>query len=104
MSPVAGSTGHPDKRALWGALGRAGRSHPGCRLRQVEVLPGVPRLLFTWEFPRSVGNKDQSGNAAQTHLSADTMRAPILGCSLSAVLSPPPNVIFYSSVKMAMIA
>ena len=27
----------------------------------------VPRLLYTWEFPRSVGNKDQSGNVASTH-------------------------------------
>ena len=50
-------------------------------------LPGVPRLLYTWEFPRSVGNKDQSGNAALTHLSADSTRAPILGCSHSAILS-----------------
>ena len=28
---------------------------------------GVPRLFYTWEFPRSVGNKDPSGNAALTH-------------------------------------
>ena len=88
-SQVAGSTGHPDKRALWGALGRAGRPHPGCRLRQAVPLPGVPRLLCTWEFPHSVGNKDQSGNAAVTHLFADSTRASILGCSHSAILSPP---------------
>ena len=66
-SQVAGSTGHPDKRTLWGLLGRAGRRRPGCRLRQADLLPGVPSLFYTWEFPRSVGNKDQSGNAAQTH-------------------------------------
>ena len=70
-SQAAGSTRHPDKRALWGSLGRAGRRHPGCQLLQAEPLPGVPRLLYTWEFPRSVGNKDQSENAALTHLSAD---------------------------------
>ena len=72
-----------------GSAGVAGRRHPGCRLRQTEVLPGVPRLLYTWEFPHSVGNKDQSGNAGPTHLSADSTRAPILGCSHSAILSPP---------------
>ena len=88
-SQVAGSTGHPDKRALWGPLGRAGRRHPGCWLLQAVPLPGVPRLLYTWEVPRSVGNKDQSGNAALTHLSADSMRASILGCSHSTILSPP---------------
>ena len=88
-SRVPGSTGHPDKRALWGALGRAGRCHPGCWLRQVVHLPDVPRLFYTWEFPCSVGNKDQSGNAALTHLSADSMRASILGCSYSTILSPP---------------
>ena len=87
-SQVAISTGHPDKCALWGSLGRAGRRHPGCQLLQAEPLPGVPCLLYTWEFPRSVGNKDQSENAALTHLSADSTRAPILGCSHSAILSP----------------
>ena len=66
-SQVAGSTGHPDKRALWGLLGRVGRRRPGCRLRQADLLPGVPCLFNTWEFSRSVGNKDQSGNAALTH-------------------------------------
>ena len=66
-SEVANSTGHPDKHALWGLLGRAGRRRPGCRLRQADLLPGVPCLFYTWEFPRSVGNKDQSGNAALTH-------------------------------------
>ena len=89
-SQVAVSTGHPDKRALWGSLGRAGRCHPGCRLLQAEPLPGVPHLLYTWEFPRSLGNKDQSGNAALTHLSAHSPRASILDCSHSAILSPPP--------------
>ena len=88
-SQVAGSTGHLDKRALWGAMGRAGRHHPRCWLHQAEALPGVQRLPYTSETPRSVGNKDQSGNAAQTHLSADTTRTPILGCSHSAILSPP---------------
>ena len=66
-SQVAGSTGHPDKRALWGLLGRAGRRRPGCWLRQADLLPGIPCLFYTWEFPCSVGNKDQSGNAALTH-------------------------------------
>ena len=61
----------PGQRALWGALGRAGHCHPSCRLHQAEPLSGIPRLLYTWEFPRSVGNKDQSKNAAPTHLSAD---------------------------------
>ena len=90
-SQVASSTGHPDKRALWGALGRAGRCYPGCRLCQAVPLPGVPRLLYTWEFFHSVGHKDQSGNAAVTHLSTDSPRALILGCSHSAILSPPSN-------------
>ena len=79
------------------SAGVAGRRHPGCRLSQAELLPGVPRLLYTWEFPRSVGSKDQSGNAAPTHLSADSTRAPILGCSHSAILSP-PHQCFYSTV------
>ena len=68
-SQVASSTGQPDKRTLWVALGRAGRHHPSCWLRQAEVLPGVLRLLYTWEFSCSVGHKDQSGNVALTHLS-----------------------------------
>ena len=89
-SQVAGSTGHPDKRALWGLLGRAGRRRPGCQLRQADLLPGVLCLFYTWEFPSSVGNKDQSGNAAPTHLFVDSKSAPILGCSHSAILSPPP--------------
>ena len=93
-SQVAGSAGHPDKCALWGALGRAGHHHPGCRLRQVVCLPGIPRLCYTWEFPHSVGNKDQSGNAALTHLSADSTRASILGCFHSAILSPPPKFLY----------
>ena len=87
MSQVAGSTGHPDKHALWGLLGRAGRRRPGCRLRQGDLLPGVPCLPYTWEFPRSVGNKDQSGNATPTHLFVDSTRAPILGCSHSAIFA-----------------
>ena len=66
-SQVAGSTGHPDKHALWGLLGRAGCLRPSCRLCQADLLPGVPCLFYTWEFPRPVGNKDQSGNAALTH-------------------------------------
>ena len=66
-SQVASSTGHPDKRALWGLLGRAGRRRPGCRLPQADLLPGVPCLFYTRELPRSVGNKDQTGNAAPTH-------------------------------------
>ena len=66
-SQVAGSTGHPEKHALWGLLGRAGRRHPVCQLRQADLLPGVPCLFYTWEFPLSVGNKDQSVNAALTH-------------------------------------
>ena len=90
-SQVASSTGHPDKRALWGALGQAGRHHPSCRLLQAEPLPGVPCLLYTWEFHRSVGDKDQSENAALTHLSVDSPRDSILGCSHSAILSPPPR-------------
>ena len=93
-SHVASSTGHPDKRALWGALGRAGRRHPGCWLHQAEPLPGVPHLLYTWEFPRSLGNKDQSENAALTHLSVDSPNVSILGCSHSAILSPPPRIYF----------
>ena len=64
---VAGSTGHPDKRALWGLLGRASRCCPSCQLHQADLLPGVLCLFYTWEFPRSVGNKDQSVNAALTH-------------------------------------
>ena len=90
-SHVTSSTGHPDKRALWGAMGRASCHHPGCHLHQAEALPGVQRLPYTWESPRPVGNKDQSGNAAPAHLSADSKRAPILGCSHSAILSPPGN-------------
>ena len=86
-SQVASSTGHLDKHALWEALGRASCRHPGCRLHQAEVLPGIPRPLYTWEFPRFVGNNDQSGNAAPTHLSADSRRAPIVGCSHRIILS-----------------
>ena len=93
-SQVASSTGHPDKRALWGALSRASHRHPGCQLHQAVSLPGIPRRLYIWEFPHSVGNKDQSGNAALTHLSADSTRASILGCSHSAILSPPPSICF----------
>ena len=66
-SRFASSTGHLDKHTLWGALCRAGRRHPGCRLHQPKPLPGVPCIFYTWEFPRSVGNKDPSGNAALTH-------------------------------------
>ena len=43
-----------------------GRSRTGCQLRQWRPLPGVPRLFYIWEFPRYVGNKDPSGNAALT--------------------------------------
>ena len=50
-SQVASSTGLLDKCALWGALGRAGRCHPSCWLCQAVPLPGVPRLLYSWEFP-----------------------------------------------------
>ena len=101
-SPVASSTGHPDKHALCGALCRASRRHPGCRLHQPKPLPGVPYLLYTWEFPCSVGNKDQSGNAALTHLSAHSPRASILGCSHSAILSPPPGATFSLSSLSSM--
>ena len=41
MSPVAGSTGHPDKCALWGALGRAGRPPP-------PWLPASPGGISAW--------------------------------------------------------
>ena len=95
-SQVAGSTWHPDKRSLCGVLCRAGRRHPGCWLHQPKSLPGVPRLLYTWGFPHSVGNKDQSGNAALTHLSAHSPRASILGCSHSAILSFPLRVCILS--------
>ena len=44
-----------------------GQSLTGCRLHQAKPLPGVPHLFYTWEFPRSVGNKDLSENAAMTH-------------------------------------
>ena len=50
-SQVAGSTRHPDKHALWGLLGRAGRRCPGCRLRQADLLPGVPCLFILGSFP-----------------------------------------------------
>ena len=93
-SQVASSTGHPDKHALWGLLGRAGCRRPGCRLRQADLLPGILCLPYTWEFLRSVGNKDQSGNATPTHLFADSTRAPIQGCSHSAILSPPPRYMY----------
>ena len=98
-SQVAGSTGHPDKRALWGLPGRAGRRRPGCQLHQADLLPGVPCLFYAWEFPHSVGNKDQSGNAAPTHLFADSMKAPILGCSHSAILSPLLSSLFLNEVR-----
>ena len=98
-SQVASSTGHSDKRALCGALCVAGRHHPGCRLLQPKPLPGIPRLFYIWEFPRSVGNKDHSGNAALTHLSAHSPRASILGCSHSAILSP-PNFVFLRNYKI----
>ena len=38
-----------------------------CRLHQPKPLPGILHLFYTWEFPRSVGNKDPSGNAALNH-------------------------------------
>ena len=60
---VAGSTGPPDQCALCGSLCSATVLQRG----QPKPLPGVPRLFYTWEFPRSVGNKDPSGNAALTH-------------------------------------
>ena len=50
-SQVASSTGHLNKRNLWGALGRAGRRRPGCRLRQADLLPGVPCLFILGSFP-----------------------------------------------------
>ena len=31
-----------------------GQSRTGCRLHQPRPLPGVPRLFYTWEFPRSL--------------------------------------------------
>ena len=43
---------------------------------------------------RSVGNKDQSGNAALTHLSTNSTRASILGCSHCTILSPPCPLFF----------
>ena len=46
-SQVAGSTGHWDKCALWGLLGRAGCRRSGGRLRQADLLPGVPCLFYT---------------------------------------------------------
>ena len=94
-SQVAGSTGLLDKDTLCGALCRACRCHPGCWLHQPKPLPGVPLLLYIWEFPCSVGNKDQSGNAALTHLSTHSPRASILGCSHSAILSPPQIHLFF---------
>ena len=45
----------------------AGRRHTGCQLHQPKPLLGVPHLIYTWEFSRSVGNKDPSGNATLTH-------------------------------------
>ena len=101
-SQVASSTGHPNKHALCGAMGRAGRHHPVCWLHQAEALPGVQRLPYTWESPRSVGNKDQSGNAAPTHISADSKRAPVLGCSHSAILSPPVNIFQFFSFYISI--
>ena len=50
-SHVAGSTRHPDKRALWGLLGRAGHRRPGCQLRQADLLPGVLCLFILGSFP-----------------------------------------------------
>ena len=50
-----------------GSAAVAGCHHPGCWPCQAEALSGISRLLYTWEFPHSVGNKDQSGNAALTH-------------------------------------
>ena len=50
-SQVAGSTAHPDERALWGLLGRAGCCRPGCWLRQADLLPGVPCLFIVESFP-----------------------------------------------------
>ena len=52
-SQVAGSTGHLDKHALWGLLGRAGRRRPSCRLRQADLLPGVDSFytcMFLFSF------------------------------------------------------
>ena len=70
-SQIAGSTGHPDQCALCGALWSAATAPAtrctGCQLHQPKPLPGILHLFYPWEFPRSVGNKDPSGNAALTH-------------------------------------
>ena len=50
-SQVAGSTGHPDNRVLWGLLGRVGCHLSGCWLHQVDLLPGVLCLFILGSFP-----------------------------------------------------
>ena len=72
-SQIAGSTGHPDLCALCGELWSAAAlqlrppAAPAAGCSSQNCCTGVPRLFYTWEFPRSVGNKDTSGNAALTH-------------------------------------
>ena len=65
-SQVAGSTGHPDKRALWGALGRASRCHSSCRLHQPRpsdsfktVCTRVQKFLCTCQRSKRKINKQK---------------------------------------------
>ena len=74
----------------------AGRSRTGCRLHQPRPLPGVPHLFYTWEFPCSVGTKIRLEMLPRLTLSAHPARASILGCSHSAILSPPPTYVTFS--------
>ena len=92
-SQVAGSTRHPDKRALWGLLGRAGCRRPGCRLRQADLLPGVPCLLYLGVSP-FCGQQRSVWKCSTDSPFANSTRAPILGCSHSAILSPLPSICF----------
>ena len=65
-SQIAGSTGHLDLCALGGVLWTAAAA-PATECASQNRCTGIPCLSYTWELPRSVGNKDPSGNAALTH-------------------------------------
>ena len=52
---------------VWSAVEHHCAAAPAAGFTSQNRFAGVPRLFYTWEFPRSVGNKDPSGNAALTH-------------------------------------
>ena len=52
---------------VWSAVEHRCAAAPAAGYTSQNRFAGVPRLFYTWEFLRSVGNKDPPGNAALTH-------------------------------------